>query len=140
MLWLKLRFARPGNKPVLPLIVQLWSPVWIVAFLFLAERSSAQCGILLSPIFSNFHILALTLVATSGYWSSCCLSIISNQSAHPPLTSQINQNFLTATAMRENEHENRSKSTVSEIFRWATLSRITRPHSKSLKSFFSELS
>ncbi len=28
-----------------------------------------------------------TLVVTSGYLSYCCLSIISNQSAHPPLTS-----------------------------------------------------
>ncbi len=28
-----------------------------------------------------------TLVVTSGYLSYCCLSIISNQSAHSPLTS-----------------------------------------------------
>ncbi len=30
-----------------------------------------------------------TLVVTSGYLSYCCLSIISNQSAHSPLTSDI---------------------------------------------------
>ncbi len=29
-----------------------------------------------------------TLVITSGYLSYCCLSIISNQSAHSPLTSR----------------------------------------------------
>ncbi len=34
-----------------------------------------------------------TLFATSGYLSYCCLSIISNQSAHSPLTSDINKAF-----------------------------------------------
>ncbi len=34
-----------------------------------------------------------TLVVTSGYLSYCCLSIISNQSAHSPLTSDINKAF-----------------------------------------------
>ncbi len=33
------------------------------------------------------------LVVTSGYLSYCCLSIISNQSAHSPLTSDINKVF-----------------------------------------------
>ncbi len=33
------------------------------------------------------------LVVTSGYLSYCCLSIISNQSAHSPLTSDINKAF-----------------------------------------------
>ncbi len=36
-----------------------------------------------------------TLVVTSGYLSYCCLSIISNQSAHSPLTSDINKAFLS---------------------------------------------
>ncbi len=31
------------------------------------------------------------LVVTSGYLSYCCLSIISNQSDHSPLTSDINK-------------------------------------------------
>ncbi len=35
-----------------------------------------------------------TLVVTSGYLSYCCISIISHQSAHSPLTSDINQAFL----------------------------------------------
>ncbi len=34
-----------------------------------------------------------TLVVMSGYFSYCCLSIISNQSAHSPLTSDINKAF-----------------------------------------------
>ncbi len=34
-----------------------------------------------------------TLVVMSGYLSYCCLSIISNQSAHSPLTSEINKAF-----------------------------------------------
>ncbi len=34
-----------------------------------------------------------TLVVTSGYLRYCCLSIISNQSAHSPLTSDINKAF-----------------------------------------------
>ncbi len=34
-----------------------------------------------------------TLVVTSGYLSYCCLSITSIQSAHSPLTSDINKVF-----------------------------------------------
>ncbi len=34
-----------------------------------------------------------TWVVTSGYLSYCCLSIITNQSAHSPLTSDINKAF-----------------------------------------------
>ncbi len=34
-----------------------------------------------------------TLAVMSGYLSYCCLSIISNQSAHSPLTSDINKAF-----------------------------------------------
>ncbi len=33
------------------------------------------------------------LVVTRGYLSYCCLSIISNQSAHSPLTSDFNKAF-----------------------------------------------
>ncbi len=36
-----------------------------------------------------------TLVITSGYLSYCCLFIISNQSVHSPLTSDINKAFLS---------------------------------------------
>ncbi len=34
-----------------------------------------------------------TLVVTNVYFSYCCLSIISNQSAHSPLISDINKAF-----------------------------------------------
>ncbi len=34
-----------------------------------------------------------TLVVTSDYLSYCCLSIISNQPVHSPLTSDINKAF-----------------------------------------------
>ncbi len=34
-----------------------------------------------------------SLVVKSGYLSYCCLSIISNQFAHSPLTSDINKAF-----------------------------------------------
>ncbi len=36
-----------------------------------------------------------SLVVTSGYLIYCYLSIISNQSAHSPLTSDINKAFLS---------------------------------------------
>ncbi len=38
-----------------------------------------------------------TLVATSGYLSYCCLSFISNQSAHSHMTSDINKAFFIHT-------------------------------------------
>ncbi len=41
------------------------------------------------------------LDVTSGYWSYCCLSIISNQSAHSPLTSDINKAFLCYQAIEQ---------------------------------------
>ncbi len=36
------------------------------------------------------------LVVTIGYLSYCCLSILSNQSAHSPLTSDINKAFSSS--------------------------------------------
>ncbi len=38
-----------------------------------------------------------TLVVTSGYLSYCCLSIISNQSAHSPLISGISKGIFVHT-------------------------------------------
>ncbi len=52
-----------------------------------------------SPSASGFDVLCVQrcilqiLVVTSDYLSYCCLSIISNQSAHSPLTSDINKAF-----------------------------------------------
>ncbi len=72
-------------------IVQFW---WACAncslrFLFLADRSGTRCGLCCAFRDGILH----TLVVTSGYLSYCCLSIISNQSAHSPLTSDINKTF-----------------------------------------------
>ncbi len=77
--------------------------VWIVA--------SVSCSYLTgNPVWSSAAVAHLlqgstccafrdgilhTLVVTSGYLSYCCLSIISNQSAHSPLTSDINKAFLS---------------------------------------------
>ncbi len=62
-----------------------------------------------------------TLVVVSGYLSYCSLSIISNQSAHSPLTSDINKAFSKA---------------VLEILRPVRLAPTNIPRSKSLKSPF----
>ncbi len=66
-----------------------------LGFLFLADRSGTRCGLLLQGstccVFRDGVLR--TFVVTSGYMSYCCLSIISNQSAHSPLTSDINKAF-----------------------------------------------
>ncbi len=54
-------------------------PVWSSAAVALLLQGSKCCAFRDSIL----H----TLVITSGYLSYCCLSIISNQSAHSPLTS-----------------------------------------------------
>ncbi len=46
-----------------------------------------------------------TLVVSSGYLSYCCLSIISNQSAHSPLTSDINKAFSSTQRVCVRERE-----------------------------------
>ncbi len=71
----------------------------ILRVLFLSDRSGT--GVVFccwSPSASGFDVLCrdgilYILVVTSGYLSYCCLSIISNQSAHSPLTSDINKAF-----------------------------------------------
>ncbi len=86
------------------LLSNFGEPVWIV--------SSVSCPVLIwqerHPVWSSAagaHLLQGStccvfrdgilqiLVVTSGYLSHCCLSIISNQSAHSPLTSDINKTF-----------------------------------------------
>ncbi len=44
------------------------------------------------------------LVVTSGYLSYCCLSIISYQSDHSPLTSDINKAFSFSGPSDTNNH------------------------------------
>ncbi len=95
----KSRLIRPG-KVLQSSIVQFW---WvcvncILRVLFLSDRSGTRCGLLLlEPICFRVRCVVCSdgilqiLVVTSGYLSYCCLSIISNQSAHSPLTSDINK-------------------------------------------------
>ncbi len=92
-----------------------------------------------------------TLVVTSGYLSYCFLFIISNQSAHSPLTSDINNAFSStqlpltgyflffrpfSVNSRDSCRENPSRSAVFEILRPARLALTIIPHSKCLKSPF----
>ena len=80
-------------------IVQFW---WDCAncslsFLLLAERSGTRCGLLLlQPICFKVRRVVQRWYSAylgCGYLSYCCLSIISNHSAHCPLTSDINKAF-----------------------------------------------
>ncbi len=92
-----------------------------------------------------------TLVVTSGYLSYCCLSIISNQSVHSLLTSDINKAFSStqlpltgyflffrpfSVNLEMVVCENPSRSAVFEILRPVRLAPTTIPRSKSLKSPF----
>ncbi len=67
----------------------------ILRVLFLADRSGTRCGLLLQGLTCCVFRddILHTLVVTSGYLCYCCLSIISNQSVHSPLTSDINKAF-----------------------------------------------
>ncbi len=79
-------------------IVQFWWACvnYILRFLFLAYRSAlvwssaAVAHLLQGSMCCTFRDGILhTLVVTSGYLSYCCLSIISNQTANSPLTSDL---------------------------------------------------
>ncbi len=90
--------------------------------------------------------ILLTLVVTSGYLSYCCFSIISNQSAHSLLISDINKAFLSTqlsltgyflffVPLTVNPRMLRVKIPVDQQFlklRPARLALTTIPHSKSL--------
>ncbi len=76
--------------------------VWIVSSVCCSYLTGAAPGVVFccwSPSASGFMCCVFrdgilqTLVVTSGYLSYCRLSIISNQSAHSPLTSDINKAF-----------------------------------------------
>ncbi len=102
MLQQKSRLIRTGNVfpifycPVLVNLCELYPPC---AVLIRQERhpvwSSAAVAHLLQGstccVFRDGFLQIL--VVTSGYLSYCCLSIISNQSVHSPLTSDINKTF-----------------------------------------------
>ncbi len=76
--------------------------VWIVSSVCCSYLTGAAPGVVFccwSTSASGFDVLCVQrcilqiLVVTSGYLSYCCLSIISNQSAHSPLTSDVNKAF-----------------------------------------------
>ncbi len=129
-------------------------------FLFLSDRSGTRCGLLLleAPSASGFDVLCVSemvfcipWLVTSGYLSYCCLSIISIQSVHSPLNSDINKAFSStqlpltgyflfvwpfSVNLEMVVCENPSRSAVSEILRPARLAPIIIICSKSLKSPF----
>ncbi len=82
------------------LLSNFGDPVWIVPSVSCSYLTGAAPGVVFccwSPSASVFDVLCVqrcilhTLVVTSGYLSYCCLFIISIQSAHSPLTSDINK-------------------------------------------------
>ncbi len=92
----KSRLIRPGNVFTIfycPILVSLCESYPPCAVLSWPERhpvwsSAAGAHLLQGSMCCVFRDGILhTLVVTSGYLSYCCLSIISNQSAHSPLTS-----------------------------------------------------
>ncbi len=141
-------------------IVQFW---WIcvnciLRVLFLSDRSSTRCGLLLlEPICFRVRCCVFRdgilqiLVVTSCYLSYCLLSIISNQSVHSPLTSDINKAFSStqlpltgyflffrpfSVNLEMVVCENPSRSAVCEILRSVRLTPTTIPRSKPIKSSF----
>ncbi len=84
------------------LLYNFGESVWIVVSVSCSQLTGAAPGVVFcccNPSASVFDVCVFrdgilhTLVVTSDYLSYCCLSIISKQSAHSHLTSDINKVF-----------------------------------------------
>ncbi len=94
----KSRLIRPGNVfPIFycPILVSLCEYKPLFPVLSWQERHPGWSSAAVAHLLQGSKCCAFrdgilhTLVVTSGYLSDCCLFIISNQSAHSPLTSDI---------------------------------------------------
>ncbi len=156
----KSRHIRPGNVfpifycPVLLSLCELYPPCPVLSWheQHPVWSSAAVVHLLQGSMCWAFRDGILhTLVVTSDYLSYCFLSIISNQSAHSPLTSDINKAFSStqlpltgyflffgpfSVNLEMVVCENPRRSAVFEIHRPVRLVLTTIPLSKSLKSPF----